>query len=134
VVRALVTLFLPVGTFFDPHAVAGWLGPVMAVVAALALGWAISRAQAVTAWKESALGRKEENEILEGRLRRAEETAVVLQQKIVQLEQKPDLTVVMRKIEEAVELVRRNGDNLRQHDERLKGVEEAVRDLAQRWG
>lgn len=74
--------------------------PVMAIMTAVAAGWGITRSGAVNAWKDAALGYKEQVADLSGRLERAEEALVDANSRISKLEAYPDMTEVIKAVEQ----------------------------------
>lgn len=97
---------------------------LLAVVAAVATGWGISRSGAVKGYKDLADARKERIAEIEAAQARAEETIVILNQKLTTLEAQPDLTEIREEVRA-------------RHAEMLgcwRDVKEAVDEIAARWG
>lgn len=74
------------------------VGVTIVVVGAIALGWAIFRAQALSAWRAAAEGYKAQVEEMTPRLTRAEQLAVSMQAQIAELERRPDHSQVLAAI------------------------------------
>lgn len=86
---------------------------VLAIIAAAAAGWGMSRSGAVAGWRSVAEARKERIVEIEATLARAEEREASLAAKVAELERREDLSSVI---------------------ERLEALKEAIDDLASRWG
>jgi predicted RNase H-like nuclease (RuvC/YqgF family) len=72
---------------------------ILGAGAAIALGWAVTRTQALSAWRSASEGYKEQVNELTGRLERAEEKSVELHAKVTELETRPDMTAVIEALE-----------------------------------
>lgn len=77
------------------------------LVTTVSLGWAVTRTSALSAWRDAAMGYKEQASDLSGRLSRAEEQIVLLTKRIVELEAFPDLSDVIAVVREEAESIRR---------------------------
>jgi predicted negative regulator of RcsB-dependent stress response len=76
------------------------LWPILLTVATvLAVGWAVTRAQAVSAWRSAAEGYKEQVADLTQRLERAEHEVEGLHETVTTLEQRPDMSAALDAIE-----------------------------------
>jgi chromosome segregation ATPase len=74
--------------------------PVLLSIATVAaIGWALTRAQAVSAWRQAAEGYKEQVADLTSRLERAEEDVQSLHGTVTTLEQRPDMSAALEAIE-----------------------------------
>lgn len=73
----------------------GVLGVLLTIFTVLALAWAVSRTQGLSAWRSAAEGYKEQVNELTGRLERAEGEIEELHAKIATLEQRPDMSAAV---------------------------------------
>lgn len=83
------------------------LPAISTIVAAVATAWAVSKTSALQAWRDAALGYKEQVADLTGRLSRAESSIVEANKKITELQLKPDMTAVIEVIREESEATRK---------------------------
>jgi hypothetical protein len=75
------------------------VGAVILVITTLALAWAITRSQALSAWKDAAGGYKEQVAELTARLETAEKTIEELNFQIATLAKRPDMGAAIDSIE-----------------------------------
>ena len=94
---------------------------------AVALAWAVSRTQALTAWRSAAEGYKEQVTEMTTRLTGTEETMRELHQEINRLSALPDYSDVVARLGVVVQ----NQEIIK---ETCSRVEETVHGLESRWG
>ena len=97
------------------------LGVLCGAVGVITYVRAIGKSQALRAWRDTALGYKEQNAELNGRLHMAEERLLLSEKKVADLEKRPDMTKVIELVATesvksltAVEgVIRHDGDKTR---------------------
>lgn len=72
---------------------------LLSAAAVLAFGWAVTRAQSVSAWRSAAEGYKEQVANLTTRLERAEDEVKGLHKTVTSLESRPDMSAALDAIE-----------------------------------
>lgn len=111
---------------------------LLPIITAIAVGWGVRQSNAVSGWRSAAEGYRFQNEQLAARQTTNEQQAAALQEQvaslleqIAKLEQRPDMTTVIKTCSGLRELIQANTADVAATLEMVKAT---LDDLAQRWG